>query len=239
MGFLAKDEGVVCETAPCETIVCRLLGKELMFRICFVDDDGEFEIPLFRDVFGQTFDIVAATDYAELRSKIDGRENWTPDLFVLDLYFPYGPANREAIEQLKAELLSLENDNAEIRAAYENYVIVKDRLVRILDAWKQNATGGLKLAEKIAVDYPDVPIVFYSRKATLEDVVRCMAAENVWSVERKPTGKNTAETIELTKSGQQRIGRRFKMAISKTDPVELERKKQAARVLGEMLRDFG
>lgn len=210
-----------------------------MFRICFIDDDGEFEIPLFCDVFGEAFDIIAASNYAELKSLIDSREDWKPVLFVLDLYFPSGPANREAIEALRAEPLSVENDNAEIRTAYRNYLRAKTRLAGVLDAWKQNANGGLILAEKVVADYPDVPIVFYSRKATLEDVVRCMAARNVWSVEKKPTGKDSADTIELTRLAQQRIIRRFKMAISKADSGELERKKEAAEVLVEMLRGFG
>lgn len=210
-----------------------------MFRICFVDDDEKFEIPLFCDVFGEAFDIIAANDYTELKSLIDSREDWKPVLFVLDLYFPSGPANREAIEALRAEPLFVENDNAEIRTAYRNYLRAKTRLTGVLDAWKQNANGGLILAEKVVADYPDVPIVFYSRKATLEDVVRCMAARNVWSVERKPTGKDSADTIELTKLAQQRIIRRFKMAISKADSGELERKKEAAKVLVEMLRGFG
>ena len=210
-----------------------------MFRICFVDDDEKFEIPLFCDVFGEAFDIITASDYAELKSLIDSREDWKPDLFVLDLYFPSGPANREAIEALRAEPLFVENDNAEIRTAYRNYLRAKTRLAGVLDAWKQNANGGLILAEKVVADYPDVPIVFYSRKATLEDVVRCMAAKNIWSVEKKPTGKDSADTIELTRLAQQRIIRRFKMAVSKADSGKLERKKEAAEVLVEMLRGFG
>jgi len=39
--------------------------------------------------------------------------------------------------------------------------------------------GGLELAKRIDADFPDVPIVFYSRKATVEDVIRYMAMENV------------------------------------------------------------
>ncbi|MDT8301736.1 MAG: hypothetical protein RQ760_09660 [Sedimentisphaerales bacterium] len=209
-----------------------------MFRICFIDDDEEFEIPLFCDVFGDAFDIIAASDYIELKSQIDSRENWIPDLFVLDLYFPSGPASREAIKALKAEPLSVTNDDAEIRTAYINYLRTQNRLAGVLDAWKQNPDGGLKLAEKIAVDYPDVPIVFYSRKATFEDVVRCMAARNVWSVERKPTGTDSDDTIELTKLAKQRIIHQFEMAISKADTAELERKKEASKVLLEMLRNF-
>ena len=209
-----------------------------MFRICFVDDDEEFEIPLFRDVFGEAFDIIAASDYVDLKSQIESRENWIPDLFVLDLYFPSEPANKEAIKELKAKPLSVKNDNAEIRTAYINYVRAQKRLAEVLDAWKQNANGGLILAEKVTTDYPDVPVVFYSRKATLEDVVRCMTARNVWSVERKPTGKDSDDTIELTKSARQRIIHRFEMVISKAYSEKLERKKEAAKILLETLQDF-
>jgi CheY-like chemotaxis protein len=209
-----------------------------VFRICFIDDDEEFEIPLFCDVFGEAFDIIAASDYFDLKSQIESRENWRPDLFALDLYFPSGPANKEAIKELKAKPLSVKNDNAEIRTAYINYLRAQNRLAEVLDAWKQNANGGLILAEKVTADYPDVPIVFYSRKATLDDVVRCMATKNVWSVERKPTGKDSDDTIELTKSARQRIIHRFELVISKADLDKLERKKEAAEILLEMLRDF-
>jgi hypothetical protein len=65
-----------------------------------------------------------------------------------------------------------------------------------------------------------------------------MAARNVWSVERKPTGKDSDDTIELTKLAQQRIIHQFEMAISKANPAKLERKKEASKVLLEMLRDF-
>jgi CheY-like chemotaxis protein len=209
-----------------------------LFRICFIDDDEKFEIRLFRDVFGEAFDIVAATDYFELKSQLDGRKGWMPDLFVLDLYFPCEPVNQDEIEALRAEPLSLENDNAEIRTAYRNYLGAKARLANILEVWNQNANGGLKLAEKVAADYPKIPIVFYSRKATLEDAVRCLAAKNVWWVEKKPTGKDPAETIELTKSAKQRIAHRFETVISKTGSENVKRLKEAAKVLVENLQEF-
>jgi CheY-like chemotaxis protein len=209
-----------------------------VFCICFVDDDEEFEIPLFCDIFGEVFDIIAASNYKELKSQITRRKIWKPDLFVLDLYFPSEPENKKAIKALRAEPLSVKNDNAEIRQAYINYLSAQDRLDRVLDAWNQNAKGGLILAEKVVADYPNVPIVFYSRKATLEDVVRCMAARNVWSAVRKPTGKDTADTIELTRKVKQRLTKRFKTAISKADSAKLERQKKAAKILLEMLHDF-
>ncbi len=210
-----------------------------MFRICFIDDDEKFELPLFCDVFGEDFDIVAATDYDELKSQIDSRKGWTPDLFVLDLYFPSGPANQDAIEALKAEPLSLENDKAEIRATYINYRRARERFGSILNAWNQSSEGGLRLAEKVTADYPKVPIIFYSRKATLEEAIRCMTAKNVWWVEKKPTGKDTTETIELTKSAKQRIARRFEAVISKVGAGKVNRLKEAAKILTENLPEFG
>lgn len=209
-----------------------------MYRICFVDDDEQFEIPLFQRVFGQFFDIIAAADYADLKSQIDGREGWAPDLFVLDLYFPSGPASRQAVEALKAEPLSLEDDKAEIRAAYANHVRAAERLRSVLDAWKQGPDGGLALAAQVAADYPTVPIVFYSRKATLEDAIRCMAAKNVSWVVRKPTGKDSAETIELTMSAKQRIAEQFNVAVLKTNSEKVKRSKEAAHILLDLLDDL-
>lgn len=209
-----------------------------MLRICFIDDDEKFEIPLFCDVFGEDFDIVTATGYDELKSQIDNRKNWMPDLFVLDLYFPSGPANQNVIEELKAEPLSLENDKAQIRAAYRNYLRAGERFQSILKAWTQNAYGGLKLAETVSADYPKVPIVFYSRKATFEEAIRCMAAKNVWWVEKKPTGPNEAETIELTKAAKQRIALRFEAVISKVNSGKIKRLKEAAKILTESLTEF-
>jgi len=209
-----------------------------MFRICFIDDDKKFEIPLFCDVFSDSFDIVTATDYVQLKSCLESRKDWRPDLFVLDLYFPSEPANQDAIEALKAKPLFLENDNAEIRAAYRNYCKAGARLGNILDAWNQGPDGGLQLAEKVAADYPRVPIVFYSRKATLQDAIRCLASKNVWWVERKPTGTDSSETVELTKSAKEHIGCRFKRIISKEDSEKNKRLKQAARVFTEFLSQF-
>jgi CheY-like chemotaxis protein len=209
-----------------------------MYRVCFIDDDSQFEIPLFHDVFADVFDIVSATSYAEIKSQISNRESWQPNLFVLDLYFPSGLPDQDAIEALKTEPLTIENDNGEIRPASRNYLKAGNHLQRVLDAHKQGPTGGLELAKKVAVDYPDVPIVFYSRKATIEDVIRCLAAENVWAVERKPTGRNEAETIELTKSAKDRLVRRFERAILKADADTIKRKKAAAKIMIEVLVEF-
>jgi len=209
-----------------------------VFRICFIDDGESFEIPLFRETFREAFDIVAATDFAGVKSQINTRRDWAPDLFILDLYFPCGPANNNRIKALRAEPLSLEHDKAEIRAAHRNYLRARARLHSVLDAWNQNVNGGLEIAESIAADYPKVPIVFYSRKATLKDAIRCMTVKSVWWVEIKPTGKDPTETIELTKSAKQRIVHRFTTVISKVDSEKLKHLKQTTEVFIQYLDDF-
>lgn len=184
-----------------------------MHRICFIDDDGDFEIPLFKDVFDGDYDIIAATSYDDTRKQIDERPGWTPDLFVLDLYFPEGAPDTEAIATLKDEPLALSDDSAEIRTAYSNYLRARSRLRNILVAHKQGPEGGLKLASMIASAFPETPIVFYSRKATFEDVVRCLATKGVRWVEKKPSGKTDAETKALTHNQKDRIVRNFNRAI--------------------------
>ncbi|MGB2824486.1 MAG: hypothetical protein WBF17_26155 [Phycisphaerae bacterium] len=202
-------------------------------RVCFIDDDAEFEIPLFREVFGEELDVLAAASYAELRSQIESREAWHPDLFVLDLYFPSGEPDAAAIDALKADPPVVEDDRAEIRAAYGNFLRAQRRLRRVLDAWRQGPAGGLELAGQVAADFPDVPIVFYSRKATFEDVVRCLAARNVRAVERKPTGRDDADTRRLTRAARGHLLARFNAAISRTDSERIQRLKDAARVIVE------
>ena len=184
-----------------------------MRHICFIDDDGDFEIPLFEDVFGSEYDIIAATDYEDARKQIDGRPDWTPDLFVLDLYFPDGAPDTEAIATLKNKPLELPDDSAGIRTAYTNYLRARSRLQDVLAAHKQGPSGGLRLATMVARDFPETPIVFYSRKATFEDVVKCLASKGVRWVEKKPSGKTDAETKALTHDQKDRIVRNFNRAI--------------------------
>ena len=184
-----------------------------MHRICFIDDDGDFEIPLFKDVFSGDYDIIAATDYENAKKQINESCGWTPDLFVLDLYFPDGAPDTEAIATLKSNPLQLPDDSAAIRSAYSNYLVARSRLQDILSAHKQGPEGGLKLASMIARDFPETPIVFYSRKATFEDVVRCLATKGVRWVEKKPSGKTDAETKVLTRDQKGRIIRNFNRAI--------------------------
>ena len=98
-----------------------------MYRVCFIDDDRDFEIPLFESTFGDVYDVVAGDSYDAAREKMSERGEWCPDLFVLDLYFPSGEPDRAAIDELRRSAVAFEDDGAEMRAAYANHLRAESR----------------------------------------------------------------------------------------------------------------
>lgn len=185
-----------------------------MHRICFIDDDKQFEIPLFVSVFGDVYDVIAEDSYDAARREMTRRDDWRPDLFVLDLYFPRGEPDRDAVDRLQKETVTFEDDGGQMRTAYTNYLRAEARLKAVLGAWKQGPDGGLEIARHAFEDYPQVPIVFYSRKATFEDAVRCLAADGVRWLEKKPTGENDEDTRRLTLVEKPRLVARFNAIIA-------------------------
>lgn len=180
-------------------------------RLCFIDDDGSFELPLFAAVFGKAFDLVVATSLAEARGRM--RAGWRPDLFVLDLYFPSGRPNARALGALKAAPLRLESDRAELRRAHANALAARARLEAVLAARGQGPAGGIALGKAVARAFPEVPVVFYSRKATTEDALRCLRVRNEVDVIQKPSGRTDAETRSLTEAAGAGLAARFRAAI--------------------------
>lgn len=202
-----------------------------MCCVCFVDDDKDFEIPLFERVFGDVYDVITADDYETASRRIAERRGSPPDLFVLDLYFPSGQPDEAGVAALRRSMLSVDDDGAELRAAYTNFVRAQSRFQAVLDAWRQGPDGGLEIARRVVVDYPNVPIVFYSRKATFEDEVRCMAAEGVWGLEKKPTGANDEDTERLTFAEKPRLVRRFNAIMAGEGREQAFAVKQAAEIV--------
>jgi len=202
-----------------------------MHCVCFIDDDGDFEIPLFERVFEDVYDVIAEGSYAAAKSRIAERSEWSPDLFVLDLYFPSGLPEQEAVDALRQSMITFEDDRGEMRTAYANCARAESRFKAVLDAWKQGPDGGLEIARQVIADYPNVPIVFYSRKATFEDAVRCMATGGVWGLEKKPTGDNDDESERLTHAEKPRLVRRFNAIIAKEDEEQTFAVKKAAETI--------
>jgi CheY-like chemotaxis protein len=207
-----------------------------VYRVCFIDDDKDFEIPLFESTFGDVYDVVAEDSYDAARGKMSKRDKWRPDLFVLDLYFPSGEPDRDAVGELLQSAVTFDSDGAEMRAAYTNYLRAESRLKAVLGAWKQGPDGGLEIARRVAQDYPLIPIVFYSRKATFEDAVRCLAADGVWWLEKKPTGDSDEDTRRLTLAEKPRIVERFDAIIAKEDEGQTMAIKSGAGSVRQFVR---
>ena len=205
-----------------------------MYRVCFIDDDKDFEIPLFKSAFGDVYDVVAEDSYDAARREMLERDAWRTDLFVLDLYFPSGEADRDAVGALLQSEVAFESDGGQMRAAYANYLGAESRLKAVLGAWKQGPDGGLEIARRVARDYPLIPIVFYSRKATFEDAVRCLAADGVNWLEKKPTGDDDEDTRRLTLAEKPRIAKRFDAVIARED----EARTTAIKSSADSLRRF-
>lgn len=183
-------------------------------RVCCIDDDARFEIPLFVRAFCERFDLVTAADFDECQAQIGKRGGWRAELFILDMYFSVEAPDSAAIAELEGQPLRLHGDGGQIRPAYMNYVAARDRLAAVLDAWRQSADGGIALARCVRAAYPGVPIVFYSRKATAEDALRCVLEDGVWDVLTKPTGATDEETERLTMAARDTLGSRFEAIIA-------------------------
>ena len=203
--------------------------------ICFIDDDNDFEIPLFHEVFGSQFDVISGTTIKEVQKKLKRRK---PELFVLDLYFPLGPKDDHAIQGLSQAFPQIVADGGDMRKAYINYLFMADRLKQVLSAHKQGPKGGIDLCRKVTNAFPNVPIVFYSRKATLEDAVRCMGEEKVYNVLQKPTGKEDEDTRRLTKQESDRLSSEFMNAVTKPSSSTLQMIKGALPSLIRYLQPF-
>jgi|RhiMetdeSRZDD1v2_1073273.scaffolds.fasta_scaffold38644_6 class 3 adenylate cyclase/CheY-like chemotaxis protein len=146
------------------------VAREPQPIVCFIDDDPK-EIEIIQHVFGQDLHIVAGTRWSQALAELTalGRH---PNLFLLDLYFPVGRDStleeRETMARLKAEVETAQK-----------------KLSDYLAAIGQDRAGGLQLLEQVRSVYRHVPVVFYTRKGTLDDVTACLEAGAV-AVLRKP-----------------------------------------------------
>lgn len=200
-------------------------------RLCFIDDDAAFEIPLFLEAFGERFDVVAGVTLEDCAARIEERGDWAPELFVLDLYFPAGAADERAIAALAESPLSLPRDGAGLRQAHANHLAAKARLAAVLAAWRQGPEGGLALAAGVRERYPGTPMVFYSRKATPEDALRCLAEDGVFAVIAKPSGATDRESeLKAIEQGAE-IGARFSEVIETSSAPAWGEVRAAARRL--------
>ncbi len=187
-------------------------------HLLFVDDD-EHEVTTFARLFhGERFEVTGvhverpSEGPSAVELALAGR---TPDLFVLDLFFcgrddaprtvggnKIQEARRaiqstiEAAEALRELAVREPNDGK--RLLREAHGLVQETR-RLLDDWcehlGQTHKGGIALLETLHRTYPNIPKVFYSRKATLQHAKDALHA-GALDVLSKPEPRLELQTAE-------------------------------------------
>lgn len=171
-------------------------------HIVFIEDD-ESEMATFRRLYeGDQFELTGLciqfprSVVPVLAQALGDR---VPDLFVLDLFFPavsnppggftadmVGDARAHltrvlrAAEELEGMFIdesALEKNDKELLRAGSELVYWSQRMLRHwCDVLGQSPSGGIALMRLLREQYPTVPAVFYSRKATVVDVKAALDA---------------------------------------------------------------
>jgi DNA-binding NtrC family response regulator len=139
--------------------------------VCFIDDDPK-ELKIFENVFGKNFNTITAVDFISAEKAITERRQ-IPNLFILDLYFSI---TRESSAEERVRMISLQQEVA----------IAQNKLNSYLLSIGQSRKGGLALLSQIQSGYQNVPVIFYTRKGTLEDSEICLKAGALY-VAQKPS----------------------------------------------------
>ena len=119
------------------------------YRICFIDDEQD-ELIRTKQVLSSHFDVGVGQNLDDAVDSLPRK----PHLFLLDLY--YGPKTKPA-------------DRIQVAKEWRELCQKQQLFYDLLRRLGQSREGGLKLAEQIRARYRGVPIVFFTRKGSLED----------------------------------------------------------------------
>jgi CheY-like chemotaxis protein len=175
---------------------------EQRHHLLFIEDD-EREIATFRRLYeGDSFEVTAVCVQSP-RSALPAVEEAlgvrTLNLIVLDLFFsvtndPLRGFSPDAVDDARADLgrvlraaeelqamffdaTLLTRTNKELLLAASDLVYQSQRMLRRwCDMLGQSPAGGIALMRALHGKYPDVPKVFYSRKAVVADVKMALEA---------------------------------------------------------------
>ncbi len=143
--------------------------------ICFIDDDVN-ELTRFKDAMKRVYKVITGSSYEECSDKLKKHKLKKPDLWVLDLYFPTGSATNTP------------KHRSEMDQRYHKLVESIRKFRAFLVDIGQGPSGGLENLEKCKKDR--VPVLFLTRKGTLDDAVECIdkGAERVLRKPMAPRG---------------------------------------------------
>ena len=199
------------------------MGSRGGTHLVFIDDDPE-EIHTFKRLYEgggllTTCVLVETAQSAgvEVEAALKGA---IPDLFVLDMYIPFpGKPKRSFGDFSQAELREKSLGLDEIKnmleklgsrllagpidekALLRNTHAVVHRARTLLDDWcrllNQSRSGGLEIMAQLGRKYPNTPIVFYSRKATLKDAKEALGAGAVDVIAKPDPSTELQEAREI------------------------------------------
>lgn len=118
-------------------------------RICFIDDEQD-ELSRTKRVLSSHFTIGAGQNLDDAVRTLPRK----PHSFLLDMY--YGPKTQPA-------------DRVRVVQEWQQLCQAQLKFYNLLRSLDQSSRGGLELAEHVRTRYPGVPIVFFTRKGSLED----------------------------------------------------------------------
>lgn len=187
--------------------------------ICFIDDSRQ-ERELFEEVFGGkegAFRVICAENFIQAKANLDQMDE-SPDLFVLDLYFPGNekPAKTKIDPNAKPEFI---DDQGDLTKAFLNLESARKRYQALRIARGQSPEGGLKLIGDVQAAFPCIPIVTYTRKGTIEEAESARKA-GARRVLQKPSGEDWEQTGKITVEKRAELEEAFRQTMT-IDPHDV------------------
>ena len=149
-------------------------------RICFIDDEQD-ELARTSRALSEHFTVGTGPDLDTATSTLSRK----PHLFLLDMYYgpKTSPQDRVRVTQKWQELCQAQRD-----------------FYSLLGSLGQSSKGGMDLAEPVKTRYPGIPIVFFTRKGSLEDANAALRSGAVAVLKKPdaPEGKRDASGVKTS-----------------------------------------
>ena len=126
--------------------------------LCFIDDDP-YELSRFNNAMINHYEVITGLNYKDCKDQLEKKKFKKPDLWVLDLFFP-----RNGITNTSEQLFEMNQRYHQLSESIRNFR-------SYLEEIGQGSGGGLELLEKCKES--GVPVVFLTRKGTLDDAIQC------------------------------------------------------------------
>lgn len=198
---------------PAKTKLKWQLGATRMRRLVFIDDDRT-ELEAFREIVQGDYHCTTVYWPDESSTLFSGSP---PDIFVSDLYLPPPSGDTIPTEEQResaakeakrvadqfSELYadSSGDDKSRLRKTMDAIADAFVMLKRQWGALGQSPDNGVELLTRLKSLYPEVPLVFYSRKITPENVICVLQAGAVDAI-RKGAFNNEEMLARLTQAQQ-------------------------------------